>query len=84
MSGRVRAKMVCTNILEKGTAHWKDFNVDFSPVVGDSAENEKYFKATPSGGLSLGGLNSRHGYEVGKEYYVDTSPAPEEVPPTEG
>ncbi|MDF2649570.1 MAG: hypothetical protein K0Q73_5375 [Paenibacillus sp.] len=49
-----------------------------SPVLGGgSDENKKFFKATPSGKIELQIVNQDAGeaLEIGKEYFVDFTPA---------
>lgn len=53
----------------------------FSPVYGNgdpNHENTKFWRATPSGSLELGTVNKEawEQFELGKEYYLDFSPAP--------
>lgn len=52
-------------------------NVKLEPVVRGSPENNQFFKATPSGSLVLGGIRKSAAdlLEVGKEYYIDFTPA---------
>ena len=47
------------------------------PVTSGSEENEKFFNLTPSGHIELGTINPEAAkqFEVGKEYYVDFTPA---------
>lgn len=47
------------------------------PVTSGSAENESFFKYTPSGSLHLSTINEAaiSQFELGKEFYVDLSPA---------
>jgi hypothetical protein len=51
--------------------------IKMTAVYGDSEENRKYFKYTPNGSISLGILNQEawKQFELGKEYYVEFSPA---------
>lgn len=51
--------------------------VKLSAVTSGSEENASFFKYTPSGQLSLGVVNkaAAEQLEVGKEYYIDISPA---------
>lgn len=46
----------------------------FSPVIGDSPENKAFFTATPAGSIELQ-LVKPGIFEVGREYYVDFTPA---------
>lgn len=72
----VRVKMKCvfkeTSDLPKGGGH-----VELSPVPHGSPENEAIYKYTPSGRSRLSRINQAafDQFEVGKEYYVDISPA---------
>lgn len=65
----VRAKFTCTG--KEGD------NVLLTPVYGDNPENEAFFKATPGGSISLNVVNESalNALEVGKDYYVDFTPA---------
>lgn len=74
---KTRAKFECIKRTEE-----KDggFSFEFHAVVGNyseepESENAKFFKFTPSGFLSIG-MTHDHGFEVGKEYYLDFSNAP--------
>lgn len=69
----VRAKFVCTSV--HGT-HLKSVNLN--AVTGGSAENKEFFAASPGGSISLAVLNEAASaqFEVGKEFYVDFTPAP--------
>jgi len=79
----VRAKFKCASI---SPASWHDGadEIELYPVVGgsDNAENDAFYAATPGGKIILGTVNKAASdqFEVGKEYYVDFSPAnPDEV-----
>lgn len=52
-------------------------SVTLYPVYSGSEENKKYFDCTPSGKIQLGILNPEafKQFELGKEYYIDISPA---------
>lgn len=69
----VRAKFTCTNKEEVDGG----FKISLSPVTCGSAENEDFFKWTPYGSCSIGTINgsAAEEFEVGKEYYVDFTPA---------
>lgn len=71
----IRAKFKCESIAENEDS----FIVKLSAVVDGSVENKEFFKWTPSGQLTLGCVNPavREQLEVGKEYYLDISPAKE-------
>jgi hypothetical protein len=44
------------------------------PVSGGSDENKEFFAASPSGSIELSTVKADH-FEVGREYYVDFTPA---------
>lgn len=46
--------------------------IKMSPVIGGSPENDKFFKWTPYGELTMGTVNpdASSQFEVGKEYYL--------------
>jgi hypothetical protein len=46
----------------------------FNAVSSGSEENKSFFASTPSGSLSLSSVRDDL-FEVGKEYYLDFSPA---------
>lgn len=61
-----------------GTAELR--TLKFSPVYGGgdpNHENTKFWQASPSGSLSLGTVNPEAwaAFELGKEYYLDFTPA---------
>ena len=66
----VRAKFKVTNISDNGDGMK---SVSLAPVYSGSPENEKFFKYTPSGAISIGTVNAEaaESFEVGKEFYVD-------------
>lgn len=53
--------------------------LNFTPVYSDQAdsENKAFWDATPSGSLQLGVVNPEawKKFELGKEYYLDFTPA---------
>lgn len=69
----VRAKMRCF-FNENG-------QIRLAPVVGGSAENDSFYKFTPGGSVTLDTINERAAeqFVVGTEYYVDFTPAPNQV-----
>ena len=69
----VRAKFKC---VEK-TQQISGFNVRLEPVLSGSVENSEFYKYTPSGKCEIGTINQKaaDGFEVGKEYYLDFTPA---------
>lgn len=70
MSASVRAKFVCTQ---------SDLNgqVALQAVTSGGVENISFFEATPWGSLSMGIVSPsvRGQFVVGKEYYLDFTPA---------
>lgn len=70
----VRCKFKCIDKveMEDGLAR-----VEMEPVFSGSKENEEFFKYTPCGRLEVGTINAEAAkqFEVGKEYYIDISPA---------
>lgn len=75
----VRAKMKCEHREESscGTQGEKGGSVRLAPVICGSEENSRFYKYTPSGSLLLSTINQAafDQFEVGKEYYVDVTPA---------
>ena len=69
----VRCKMKC---MKKTEFEHDSYEVLFQPVYGDSPENKRFWEATPSGELRLSGIKKPVAdlYEVGKSYYLDTTP----------
>lgn len=68
----VRAKFTC---VEKKPRD-EGFTYKFAPVVGGTTkENDTFFKYTPWGSLEMGVVNPSVDFEVGKEYYLDFTPA---------
>jgi hypothetical protein len=90
MPATVRAKFVCDNV-QKTESAFRDpvteqyvkqesRTFSFRPVYSDKpgAENKKFWDATPGGSLRLECVNAAvwDSFEVGKEYFVDITPAP--------
>ncbi|KLK91468.1 hypothetical protein AA309_20130 [Microvirga vignae] len=48
--------------------------VRLNPVTGDTEENKAFFQATPGGSIELQVVKPGL-FELGKEYYVDFTPA---------
>lgn len=78
----VRAKFFCSQKGEVASApgtsdHNKNVNIVLNPVNGKSEENEQFFKYTPSGRIEISVVNPSAAaqFEVGKEYYIDFTPA---------
>lgn len=67
----VRAKFECVSV-EPGD---EGNQVVLQVVVGGSPENDSFFKWTPYGRLEMGIVNEAVKFEVGKEYYLDFTPA---------
>ncbi|MEO7959869.1 MAG: hypothetical protein ABIW76_24585 [Fibrobacteria bacterium] len=70
----VRAKFYVTERVEYPNSL---FGVKMSPVINGSPENGEFFKWTPAGSLELKTINASAAvrFEVGKEFYVDFTPA---------
>jgi hypothetical protein len=74
----VKAKFVCSGKNEVGTCpNSKSTMISLTPVSSGSEENKKFWKYTPSGKIELSTINqdAADQFEVGKEYYVDFTPA---------
>lgn len=73
---RIRAKFYCTKV-EK-TSYGTE-NVSFTAVTPtqDSPENEKFWRATPNGTLSMSIDNpgAQGQFKEGSYYYLDITPA---------
>ncbi|MCE9605048.1 MAG: hypothetical protein K8U03_09135 [Planctomycetia bacterium] len=72
----VRAKFKVVDILPSGELK----TILLTPVYGDGNpehENTKFWNYTPSGRIELGTVNPQASdqFELGKEYYVDFTPA---------
>ncbi len=50
------------------------FNYKFSAVVDGSPENKSFYAATPNGNVQLSAVKDDL-FEIGKEYYLDFTPA---------
>jgi hypothetical protein len=70
----VRAKFVVDKI---GKTRYGYGEIKLSPVSGGSEENKQFWQYTPSGEITLNVSNpaALEKFEVGKEYYVDFTPA---------
>ena len=78
MTVRAKFKVVRFEAMQ----HYRDASKELrtivlSPVTDGSAENKEFYDATPSGEIKLGTLNPAawQAFELGKEYYVDFTPA---------
>jgi hypothetical protein len=51
--------------------------IKLSPIMSGSEENKEFYKYTPPGSIELGTVNeaAAEKFEIGKEYYVDFTPA---------
>jgi len=76
---KVRAKFYCHS-MTKTTSSPEPFiyNYRFSAVTSGSDENKKFWKWTPSGMIELSSIRDDI-FEVGKEYYLDFTPALEPI-----
>lgn len=66
-----RAKFRCDSV--KYTTWARE--IVLVPVTSGSSENEEFFKTTPGGNITLNVKNDEVVFEVGKEYYIDFTPA---------
>lgn len=69
----VRAKFRCNEV--KLSEHGAE--VTLRPVVGNSDENARFYKATPGGQIQLSTINEQAAaqFKPGRDYYVDFTPA---------
>jgi len=69
--------MKCKVKLVKITRNESGYELTYEPVTTGSAENEKFFKYTPYGSITLGTINEKvvRDLEPGKEYYVEFTEA---------
>jgi hypothetical protein len=51
--------------------------INLSPPMSGSDENKEFYKYSPSGSIELGTVNEGAAaqFEIGKEYYIDFTPA---------
>lgn len=75
----VRAKFYCASKTEQSSpgSTQKQESVILQPVINGSEENKQFYQYTPSGKLELSIMNptAASQFQVGKEYYVDFTPA---------
>lgn len=72
---KVRCKMVCDETSTRDNYGEKPiYRVKMSVVMDGSAENEEFFQYTPAGSIDLDIMAAQY-FEIGKEYYVDFTPA---------
>jgi diacylglycerol kinase family enzyme len=71
----VRAKFKVDTVSPAG-ADGTVSEVKLSAVIGGSPENDKFFKWTPSGSITIGTVNveAAKQFEPGAEFYVDFTP----------
>ena len=71
----IRCEFVCSQKRAGYDAGTHD--LAFGPVYSGSEENKEFFRLTPSGLLTFSTVNESAAsqVEVGKEYYIDISPA---------
>jgi len=71
----IRAKFKCStrNVSTDGSY----INIQMTPVISDTPENETWSKYTPGGLLEMciSNANAFSQFELGKEYYLDINPA---------
>ena len=74
----MRCKVVCNLKQPSSFNEEEGFYLTFSPVYRGSEENKEFFKYTPSGTVTFGVTNIAvaEKFEVGKEYYINFTPAP--------
>lgn len=78
----VRAKFHCYSVRKYHTTTWVGgkpvlgflYDYEFNVVMGDTEENQKFFASTPSGKINISSVRDDL-FEVGKDYYLDFSPA---------
>lgn len=84
---QVRAKFTVTEKAQRkyGADGVLQTTVKMSPVTSGSDENKEFYQYTPSGNIDLGTVNPSvvDAFEIGKEYYVDFTPAEVEEEPEE-
>lgn len=67
----VRCKFTCGSKREfKQYNNEFAYDYEFNAVVGNSEENKKFWKYTPSGKLNVVTVSNNQ-FEVGKEYFLD-------------
>lgn len=77
---KLRAKFTVESKTEKNCGPQRPgFEVELTPVVGDTEENERFFRYTPYGKLTMGLVNpeTAAAIEVGKTYYLELVPESE-------
>ena len=75
MPATTRAKFLCTGYDQNTDTSGPRF-YQFTAVTNDSTpENERYYRATPSGSLRIGVDNPAVEFIPGSSYYLDITPA---------
>ena len=69
----VRCKFKCTGVIDSPEVG-DLYDVQFKAVTGGSPENEAFWQWTPTGVLTFRTIKQMP-FEVGKEYYLDITPA---------
>lgn len=69
----VRCKFTCREMTPTPGENPTYF-AKFFPVYDGSEENKEFFRYTPAGQIELSTINGPY-FEVGKDYYIDISPA---------
>ena len=72
MSVRAKFKLTIITPEDDGGGH-----IELEPVYSGSKENDEFFRMTPGGRIRMEVVNAEavKAFEVGKEYYVDFTPA---------
>lgn len=72
----VRAKFKVRSVTEHEWAPGGK-SVELYPVTNGSEENKEFYKATPGGEIKLSTVNpaAAEQFKVGREFYVDFTPA---------
>lgn len=70
---KTRCKFVCVGKTET----LNGYQIEMRPVTTGSPENETFFRFTPHGDMKIGLVSAEtaRGFVVGKQYYLDISPA---------
>lgn len=75
---KVRAKFTVTEKAQRKSYNGEvTTTVKMSPVTSGSDENKEFYHYTPNGNIDLGTINPQvvDSFDLGKEYYVDFTPA---------
>lgn len=76
METKTRAKFKCVAIAKREGYNGDAFHhaASFQVCYAGNPENKAFFASTPSGSIEISTVRADH-FEVGKEYYVDFTPA---------